>query len=979
MNLPHKTILQEYPALNNHNWKHVGKRKNNSVLNRDIYLNAFSREIINKIVGINHGCRNLLFLNEDLYVDVDEFTEFADEVFQKAIEDPSYYGEIIEKFAHVCEKFEKYARELMNKDFSGKSNEELWQTFDDALKSLLPLISFSYFNHNEEEIANRLLDYIAGDSPLKGKLLVPPDKKTLLQQEKEELMFIAAEVNDLDNLSEQIKIKIKKHIQKYCWINSKYYNITEVTYEETVERLRKLVDVEIQNDQREDVDFIIATLNLIDNKKRLLHSLREQLFYKTHRKELISLFSWAVKDLFYEIAKKQGIRYEEFTCQTVDEIVDFLQTSVTNRKGINERINGYNLLYFDEKKIITSVWNEEQASTKVDSESKIVGTTGNPGNIEGKVRVVTTKDELSKLQVDEILVVDTLSPDMSTHITTVRGIVTDSGGILCHAVIVARELGVPCVVGTRNATSLLKTGDTVELNADIGEIKRELQLPDKKFKHIGTITMGLCRADLYMPTHVFNTVDVIGKGHNEIIFWNEDGKTTLSFSYDAIRDVGQHGLVKLKSPEFVESNRREVEQEGRKLWQMVEFIASHQLKHIPQNELLEHYNNLFLRIQKMFGYFNVSQPSISYAIEEEITRLMQQQGIDANTQFEILSVMLKQDETTLIEEEEKELLKIALNLRESLLFSQPLQVVLSKMLHDAPHVHKELLAHKMKYSFLASSENFDEFDMQYYVKRLQDMILLSEHELHSKIAEKSPNAHALAKQRDEICQKHNLSDELVHIMDVGRIYSHQRMVVRIFWTKAVNVWGKILREFARKMNISEVDIQYYLREEINRYFETGIELSKEEIEKRKKPHAYVIWDRQKPLFYHGEEAQQIHEKYLKADISNATSIVGTIANKGIKRGRAKLLLHGENMVKQIYEMEEGDILVTGNTRPDMMLALEKASAVVTDEGGICSHAAIVSRELGIPCVIGTVNATKIFKEGDIIEVDGDTGVVRKIE
>ena len=504
-------------------------------------------------------------------------------------------------------------------------------------------------------------------------------------------------------------------------------------------------------------------------------------------------------------------------------------------------------------------------------------------------------------------------------------------------------------------------------------------LPNKTFKFIGTITMGLCRSDLYIPTHVFNTADVIGKGHNEIIMWVEDGVSKLYFSYDAIRDVGQHGLQMLKSPTFVETNLKEVEEEGRKLWQMVEFIASHQLKHMPQNELLEHYNNLFLRIQKMFGYFNVSQPSISYAIEEEITRLMKEHGIDANTQFEILSIMLKQDETTLIEEEEKELLKIALKVKGDSLFSQPLQVVLSKMLHEVPQVYQKLLAHKATYSFLASSENFDEFDMHYYVKRLQDMIKKSEHELYVQIAEKSPNVKKIARQRKEICEKYDLSEELIHIMNVGRIYSHQRMLVRIFWTKAVNLWGKILREFARKMNISEVDIQYYLREEINRYFETGEIVPVEELEKRKQPHAYAIWDRQKAVLYLGEEGQQVYEKYLKADVGDATSINGTTANKGIKRGRVKLLSHGENMVKQIYEMEDGDILVTGNTRPDMMLALEKASAVVTDEGGICSHAAIVSRELGIPCVIGTVNATKIFKDGDIIEVNGDDGTVRKIE
>ena len=60
----------------------------------------------------------------------------------------------------------------------------------------------------------------------------------------------------------------------------------------------------------------------------------------------------------------------------------------------------------------------------------------------------------------------------------------------------------------------------------------------------------------------------------------------------------------------------------------------------------------------------------------------------------------------------------------------------------------------------------------------------------------------------------------------------------------------------------------------------------------------------------------------------------------------------------------------------MMPALIKAAAIVTDEGGVTSHAAIVSRELGIPCVVGTKIATKVLKDGDLVEVDANNGIVK---
>ena len=67
------------------------------------------------------------------------------------------------------------------------------------------------------------------------------------------------------------------------------------------------------------------------------------------------------------------------------------------------------------------------------------------------------------------------------------------------------------------------------------------------------------------------------------------------------------------------------------------------------------------------------------------------------------------------------------------------------------------------------------------------------------------------------------------------------------------------------------------------------------------------------------------------------------------------------------------------TRPEFVPLLKQASAIITDEGGITSHAAIVSRELKIPCIIGTKVATKVLKDGDKVEVNANHGVVRIIE
>ena len=75
----------------------------------------------------------------------------------------------------------------------------------------------------------------------------------------------------------------------------------------------------------------------------------------------------------------------------------------------------------------------------------------------------------------------------------------------------------------------------------------------------------------------------------------------------------------------------------------------------------------------------------------------------------------------------------------------------------------------------------------------------------------------------------------------------------------------------------------------------------------------------------------------------------------------------------------GTILVTSMTRPEFMPLMRKAKAVITDEGGVTCHASIVSRELKIPCIIGTKNATKIIKSGDIVKMDLKKGTVKIIK
>jgi len=110
------------------------------------------------------------------------------------------------------------------------------------------------------------------------------------------------------------------------------------------------------------------------------------------------------------------------------------------------------------------------------------------------------------------------------------------------------------------------------------------------------------------------------------------------------------------------------------------------------------------------------------------------------------------------------------------------------------------------------------------------------------------------------------------------------------------------------------------------------------------------------------------------EVSSAT-LVGMSAHGGVAQGIVRVV-EEKNISTAVFE--KGDILVCDMTSPLYIPLMQKAAAIVTDRGGILSHAAIVSRELGKPCITGTKRATKVLKDGDRAEVDADRGVIVKL-
>ena len=147
----------------------------------------------------------------------------------------------------------------------------------------------------------------------------------------------------------------------------------------------------------------------------------------------------------------------------------------------------------------------------------------------------------------------------------------------------------------------------------------------------------------------------------------------------------------------------------------------------------------------------------------------------------------------------------------------------------------------------------------------------------------------------------------------------------------------------------------------------------EEIKKRNKEIIFY-YDHELVIITDEKKIKKIKAQ-LKEKKRKSNSIKGSVANKGKAIGKAKIITD----VRELSKVIKGDIIIARVTDPRYTTYIRKCKGIVTDEGGILSHTAIISRELGIPCIIGTKNATTTFKDNDLVEIDADKGTVRRIK
>ncbi len=225
--------------------------------------------------------------------------------------------------------------------------------------------------------------------------------------------------------------------------------------------------------------------------------------------------------------------------------------------------------------------------------------------------------------------------------------------------------------------------------------------------------------------------------------------------------------------------------------------------------------------------------------------------------------------------------------------------------------------------------------------------------------------------KDDKTTKNNLK-KFDEIKNEGRIFLN-----KLFFGHASYI-ERILEVLQEKFSVSSSELKSYSMKELVGLFEDK-KIQKDIINERRIAFIMQV-SGSDVVSIQGMEAASIANKFLHSEEKISGELRGVIANKGFVRGKVKIInsdyVNFNKIKKFIEEMEYGDILVADTTAPELIVACKKASAILTNQGGLMSHAAIVSRELGIPCIVGLNNITDIVEDGDVVEVDADNGIVR---
>jgi len=471
--------------------------------------------------------------------------------------------------------------------------------------------------------------------------------------------------------------------------------------------------------------------------------------------------------------------------------------------------------------------------------------------------------------------------------------------------------------------------------------------------------------------------------------------------------VGEHLVDKFVADiDFMEEVNQKIRYFADKLVAVVAKIPEEKLDRLSPEKLWQYYQDhetLHLEYYQ-WGWIPVAADMFGDNLTNRGKKILSGQKVPVAKLPEYLALLTQPEEESLLKEEQDNLIKIGIKVQQNpqqfQLFkelfrkfkeedvkffglythSEEYEMKFEETVRDLkkkikPAILNALEKHFSKYFYtkFIYTEEQGVYSFEHYLKELVRLVN-SDHDLQANFTKQQAEWQAMLTKRRALIKKLHLPAKLVRFFNawgdfmVTKIYRRYAQLFALYKTTF------ILEEIARRLRLTLKETRFMTSQEIKAALFNN-EINRPEIKARSEYSLYYT-AKDTEVYYSGTAARNIVKQYIQTGQAGAlTELNGQCGCRGQARGPVKIV----NVVKDIAKMNQGDILVSISTQPDLLPAMKKAAAFVTDQGGVTSHAAIVAREMKTPCVIATKIATQVLHDGDLVEVDADKGVVKIIK
>jgi phosphohistidine swiveling domain-containing protein len=469
-------------------WFKVVRRENTPLWESLIQAGgALSREDI----GFENPMSDLYALDYDKYAAEDDFKELKRQFIEACKNDSNFLTNFFKYLEDKCKEFDDFVLQNEINEWGKLDNKELGFIYDKFANFSLEVLIFLWPPLGPEEwivekISSELSKRIDpvnqyNDNQKAFDILISSEIPSLIQEREFEILKLATKVGDINKIPE-FKNEIELVYRRYAWINDHSLKFEFESYihfeEELIQVLKnnpkeKLSRINAEKESKKKEKMaLLNNLNLGKDIENYIYQASHLPHWRFLRTEKSVEAAYRLSGMFRELEKRLGI---DPLLAYYWEIGQLLDGQNVNKENIEARKNGYGLIISTDhiadldtasRKVL-----KDGIESKIELGKVIKGNVACRGFVKGRVRVLHTVKGLSTFKDGEILVTSMTTPEFVPIMRMAIAIITDEGGISCHAAIVSRELKVPCIIGTKVATKLLKSGDNVEVDANKGIVK----------------------------------------------------------------------------------------------------------------------------------------------------------------------------------------------------------------------------------------------------------------------------------------------------------------------------------------------------------------------------------------------------------------------------------------------------------------------------------------------------------------------------